>query len=91
MLDKDKKIYMQLGDDRTQEHEKSLTDKGFEFAKDQLEDTVLDSATEHFLNGVELVQLGGNMVSITMPLAMLNLLSMFFKKIENEMNMEVGR
>ncbi|OHD99631.1 MAG: hypothetical protein A2W82_05435 [Sulfurimonas sp. RIFCSPLOWO2_12_36_12] len=94
----DKKIYMQLGDGSDFESvlkqnsnqtepeppifEKKMVERGFA----EFKDIGFDSIKDSLFDGIEVVQLGGGMVSITMPLAVIEFLSKFVNKfgLENE-------
>ena len=93
----EKKIYMQFGD-KEQEHERSIAQKGFEFAKDEgkdfMKDEALETATDSLTEGVEMVEIldiSGGMVSLTMPLAMVTMLSKLFKNLELDLEQYQGQ
>lgn len=89
-----KKVYMQLGDDNTQEHEYNTASKGTEFAKDEIKEELAGNAiegiTEKLLEGVEMLQVGSGMVSVAMPLVLFNAMAAMFKQLENEIQIDGG-
>ncbi len=94
-MSSEKRVFMELGDgsefesskSKEQEPKKELQKE----AQDNIKDGVMDAATDKLLEGVEMMEIAGGMVNITMPLAMFNILSMFFKKLENELDIGAER
>lgn len=60
--------------------EKKMAERGFA----EFKDIGFDSIKDSLLDSVEVVQLGAGMVSITMPLALIEFLSKFLNKFEME-------
>ena len=83
----DKKFYMQFGNGESslEESDKTLSLKNIkheakELIKDEAQEFALDEAMDGLLNGIEITQLGGGMVSFTMPLILANFLTKIFEK-----------
>lgn len=85
---RDKTIYMQMGDDTTHEQEQGKVSKGLDFmkheAKEELAEAALEKMSSKLLDGVEMVQIGGGMATVTIPLALVNIMSSLFKQLEND-------
>lgn len=84
----DKKIYMQLGDGTDFESSKFKDKKMAERGLAELKNMGFDEFKDSLLDGIEVIQLGGGMVSVTMPLAIIEFLSKFVNKLENGKGIE---
>ena len=85
---KDKKIYMQLGDEpeaHSEEQEKKQ-EAVKNFAKDKVQDELLDSLTDN----LQLLDVTGGAAIISMPLEMVKLMSAIFKELENQLENQQG-
>ena len=86
---RDKKIYMQLGDEQnthSEEQEKNQ-EPIKDFAKDEIQDELLNSLTSN----LQILDVTGNTTVISMPLKMVKLMSVLSKKLENQLeNYEKG-
>lgn len=84
-----KNIYMELGDGSEFESLKKTATVAV-FAKEEIKDFALDEAFESLFSKIEILDISGGMVNITMPLQVLKLLSKF-SELLNQQEMEIGR
>lgn len=85
---RDKKIYMQLGNEQnahSEEQEKNQ-EPIKDFAKDEIQDELLDSLTSN----LQILDVTGNAATISMSLQVVKLMSAIFKELENSLENQQG-
>ncbi|MDD3856371.1 hypothetical protein [Sulfurimonas sp.] len=85
-----KNIYMELGDGSEFESLKKTETAAKDFAKEEIKDFALDEAFESLFSKIEILDISGGMVNITMPLQVLKLLSKF-SELLNQQETEISR
>ncbi len=85
---KNKKIYIQLGDEQNahSEEQEKKQETVKDFAKDKIQDELIDSLTSN----LQILDVTGNTAVISMPLQVVKIMSVLFKEIENQLENQQG-